>query len=62
MKYEQAEVILSPQVIRDARASIARMLEISERAGLRYDDRENNKSVFFTAKFAILRVWSIFGK
>lgn len=35
MKYEQPEVILSPQVIRDARASIDRMLEISERAGLK---------------------------
>ncbi|MBK9270864.1 MAG: quinolinate synthase NadA [Saprospiraceae bacterium] len=35
MKYEQPEVKLSERVIREARASIDRMLEISERAGLR---------------------------
>lgn len=35
MKYEQPEVSLSKQVIRDARASIDRMLEISEKVGLK---------------------------
>lgn len=35
MEYEQPEVILSDEVIRDARAGIDRMLEISEKAGLK---------------------------
>lgn len=35
MEFEQPEVILPEDIIRDARASIDRMLEISERAGLR---------------------------
>lgn len=35
MKYEQPEVTLSDEIIRDAKASIDRMLEISERAGLK---------------------------
>ncbi len=34
MKYEMPEVILPEQVIRDGRASIDRMLEISKEAGL----------------------------
>jgi quinolinate synthase len=35
LKYEQPEVVLSERVIREARAAIDRMLEISERAGLK---------------------------
>lgn len=35
LKYEQPEVVLSERVIREARAAIDRMLEISEKAGLR---------------------------
>ncbi len=38
MEYEQPEVILPEWVIREARASIDRMLEISERAGLKMKD------------------------
>jgi quinolinate synthase len=38
MEYEQPEVILSDRVIREARASIDRMLEISEKAGLKMKD------------------------
>lgn len=34
MKYEQPEILLPDNIIRDARASIDRMLEISEKAGL----------------------------
>ena len=35
LKYEQPEVTLSERVIREARAAIDRMLEISEKAGLK---------------------------
>jgi quinolinate synthase len=35
LKYEQPEVTLSDRVIREARAAIDRMLEISEKAGLK---------------------------
>ncbi len=35
LKYEQPEVVLSDRVIREARAAIDRMLEISEKAGLK---------------------------
>lgn len=35
LKYEQPEVVLSERVIREARAAIDRMLEISEKAGLK---------------------------
>jgi quinolinate synthase len=38
MKYEKPEVILSEAVVRDARASIDRMLEISAEAGLKMKD------------------------
>ncbi len=34
MKYEQPEIHLAPEIIRDARASIDRMLEVSRQAGL----------------------------
>ena len=35
MKYEMPEVTLPERIIRDARASIDRMLEISAQAGLK---------------------------
>jgi quinolinate synthase len=38
MEYEQPEIVLTERVIRDGRASIDRMLEISEAAGLRAKD------------------------
>ncbi len=38
MEFEQPEVILPDHIIRDARASIDRMLEISEKAGLKLKD------------------------
>jgi quinolinate synthase len=38
MEYEQPEVVLSRRVIREARASIDRMLEISAKAGLKPKD------------------------
>jgi quinolinate synthase len=38
MEYEQPEIILPERVIKEGRASIDRMLEISEKAGLRVKD------------------------
>ena len=38
MEYEQPEIILSERVIKEGRSSIDRMLEISEKAGLRPKD------------------------